>query len=211
MIMNNILTKFAAAAVLTLFATGASAATISAVQGTEADGSPVSAARSILANASDGDVNTFYSLGIGGSITASVSPLDVAGASAVEVTFNNSAGFPEAAKVYAGTDSSGQLLGEIFNLASGVSTTFTGLLGSSIVASGNTPSTGFTSFLINIGLVETSALTLVDTTIQFGPTGSKDGFDVGEFSVTPVPLPAAGWMLLVGVGGLAAMRRRQRV
>jgi hypothetical protein len=29
-------------------------------------------------------------------------------------------------------------------------------------------------------------------------------------SVTPVPLPAAGWLLLVGFGGLAALRRRKR-
>jgi len=28
--------------------------------------------------------------------------------------------------------------------------------------------------------------------------------------MTPVPLPAAGWMLLAGVGGLAAMRRRTK-
>lgn len=27
-------------------------------------------------------------------------------------------------------------------------------------------------------------------------------------SIPPIPLPAAGWMLLVGIGGLAAMRRR---
>jgi hypothetical protein len=28
--------------------------------------------------------------------------------------------------------------------------------------------------------------------------------------VEPVPLPAAAWMLLVGVGGLAAMARRRK-
>ena len=29
-------------------------------------------------------------------------------------------------------------------------------------------------------------------------------------STSPVPLPAAGWMLLVGAGGLVAMRRKKR-
>jgi hypothetical protein len=36
---------------------------------------------------------------------------------------------------------------------------------------------------------------------------------VGEITMqptSPVPLPAAGWMLLAGVGGLAALRRRQK-
>ncbi|WP_372922577.1 THxN family PEP-CTERM protein [Roseovarius sp.] len=33
----------------------------------------------------------------------------------------------------------------------------------------------------------------------------------GEFTSTVIPLPAAGWMLLAGIGGLAAMRRRKKV
>ena len=28
--------------------------------------------------------------------------------------------------------------------------------------------------------------------------------------LTPIPLPAAGWLLMAGVGGLAAMRRRKK-
>ncbi len=31
-----------------------------------------------------------------------------------------------------------------------------------------------------------------------------------EDDMTPVPLPAAGWMLLAGVGGLGALRRRKK-
>jgi hypothetical protein len=30
------------------------------------------------------------------------------------------------------------------------------------------------------------------------------------YTVAPIPLPAAGWMLLAGIGGLAAMRRRRK-
>ena len=30
-----------------------------------------------------------------------------------------------------------------------------------------------------------------------------------DYTPAPVPLPAAGWMLIAGIGGLAAMRRRQ--
>lgn len=41
---------------------------------------------------------------------------------------------------------------------------------------------------------------------------NSSAFLVGSYSVedlTPVPLPAAGWMLLGGVGGLLAMKRRK--
>lgn len=38
----------------------------------------------------------------------------------------------------------------------------------------------------------------------------NDQFTVAEVKVSSVPLPAAGWMLLAGLGGLAAMRRRNK-
>jgi hypothetical protein len=58
--------------------------------------------------------------------------------------------------------------------------------------------------------------------IDFGGTVNQIGFDNITFgSATPgdeggssdpsvIPLPAAGWMLLAGIGGLAALRRRQK-
>jgi hypothetical protein len=39
---------------------------------------------------------------------------------------------------------------------------------------------------------------------------SANAFEYGNLSVEPIPLPAAGWMLLAGVGGMAAMRRRKK-
>lgn len=44
---------------------------------------------------------------------------------------------------------------------------------------------------------------------EVGPQGASDKL-FGYVSLTPVPLPAAGWLLLAGVGGLAAMRRRNK-
>ncbi|MFX0547401.1 VPLPA-CTERM sorting domain-containing protein [Roseovarius sp. S1116L3] len=40
-----------------------------------------------------------------------------------------------------------------------------------------------------------------------GPTG---GFDVDAITVMPVPLPAAGFLLIGALGGLAALRRRRK-
>ena len=35
-------------------------------------------------------------------------------------------------------------------------------------------------------------------------------FGVATTTASPVPLPAAGWMLIAGLGGLGLMRRRKR-
>lgn len=37
----------------------------------------------------------------------------------------------------------------------------------------------------------------------------NDKFTVAELDVEVIPLPAAGWLLLAGIGGLAAFRRRK--
>ena len=47
---------------------------------------------------------------------------------------------------------------------------------------------------------------------SFHPTGLVHSFvadEVRDAYASPIPLPAAGWMLLAGLGGLAALRRRQ--
>ncbi|KGJ13419.1 VPLPA-CTERM sorting domain-containing protein [Paracoccus sanguinis] len=52
---------------------------------------------------------------------------------------------------------------------------------------------------------------LVDVTrAEFPGTTSFDGFDVDAVAIAAVPLPAAGLMLLGGLGGFAALRRRKK-
>ena len=43
----------------------------------------------------------------------------------------------------------------------------------------------------------------------FDNSTTPDGFDIDAIGVSAVPLPAAGFMLLAGLGGLAAARRRR--
>lgn len=50
----------------------------------------------------------------------------------------------------------------------------------------------------------TQKLTVTLTGIVSVPPGTGPG------PTSPVPLPAAGWMLLAGIGGLAAMKRRKK-
>ncbi|MEO1238953.1 MAG: VPLPA-CTERM sorting domain-containing protein, partial [Pseudomonadota bacterium] len=49
------------------------------------------------------------------------------------------------------------------------------------------------------------------TMFLLGATGDDDDwkFKGVKVDVSPIPLPAAGWMLLAGLGGLAAMKRRK--
>lgn len=63
-----------------------------------------------------------------------------------------------------------------------------------------------------VGNVAFDFIKLVDVTLEtFGRAGttSFDGFDVNSVAVAPVPLPAAGLMLMAGLGGFAALRRRK--
>lgn len=58
-------------------------------------------------------------------------------------------------------------------------------------------------------------LRLIDTTPETTDAGGDNpgfdgGFDVAGVQVQPVPLPAAGWLMLAGFGGLAALRRRKQ-
>ena len=55
---------------------------------------------------------------------------------------------------------------------------------------------------------------LTGMSISFGADagllGSFDSYRVSELEVAPVPLPAAGFLLLGGVGGLAMLRRKKK-
>lgn len=51
---------------------------------------------------------------------------------------------------------------------------------------------------------------LVDVTRrEYVSTSSFDGYDVDSVKIAPVPVPAAGFMMLVGFGCLSLMRRRK--
>jgi hypothetical protein len=46
--------------------------------------------------------------------------------------------------------------------------------------------------------------------IAFGADGATDNFRLTSVEVSAVPLPAAGWLLLAGVGGLVVLRRKRK-
>ena len=182
----------AAASALALAAGGANAAVyyadsvIAAVDSTR-KGAGRSDPKAALGQA-DG---TFYSLGLGGSLTLGFkgAPFHTADVSVFEITFGGAtSGHREAAQVYAVNSATGAswLLGVLDNINTG--NTVRGSAGS----------------FDQIRLVDVSKT-------YFASTGTRttDGFDVDSVAIAPVPVPAAGAMLLAGLGGLAALRRRK--
>lgn len=86
--------------------------------------------------------------------------------------------------------------------------------GSFVTADPNpfTNNSGSTSFTFN-GVFDTVRLT--DLTMSLYPNtrstaAAGGGFDVDAIGVSPVPVPAAGLLLLTAVGGVAALRRRRK-
>jgi hypothetical protein len=131
----------------------------------------------------------FYSLGLGGSAVFGFAQDVFPGGtiSAFEITFNRNSDHDEAAEVYT--------LDSAFNVVQSLGTVL------------NSPN-GVGSVYASMAF---SYIRLVDVTETFfaGMSSSYDGYDVDSISVAPIPLPAAGTLLLAGLGGFAALRRRK--
>jgi len=194
----NKLKVLAAGAAIAISGSAASAATLSYAdsvvdftQGTCSPGDPnpvnANGCRSdrtdptAALGAPDGD---FVSLGFYGSLEVGFADAPFLGgtASIYELTFNRAAGHDEALDVYS-------VLGGV---ATFVATVFNNVDPNPVTIA---------------GAFET--IILKDVTLDyFASTSSFDGFDVDSIGVAAVPLPAGGLLLLAGLGGLAAMRRK---
>jgi hypothetical protein len=169
------------------------------------DGIPDPSVRTDVDNAFDGVITTFYSLGLGGTLTVNVAPKTLfTPASVVEFTYgtpNNL--FQESVIVSLGIGGTFTPVAQLFNFKSSVA-----IGGLSTVSQSQTGSTTVVSIAgFADGIYD--AIRLLDVTADFNSPADSDGFDVAELKVNVVPLPAAGWMLL-GVAGLVGfMKRRQ--
>jgi hypothetical protein len=185
----------------------------------------VSAARSVLANMFDGDLNTAYSLGLGGTgaggtLELVISPTTnfITGGSVVEWTFQGT-NHAERAIVSLGLDGGGYVeIGEIFNTETGTSA---GVIdygsGVATLMLGPDPSNAHTNFVLTVSSGVFNTLKLQDNSpflLGRGGTKSRDGFDVAELSITSndgvvIAEPVALALFGAGLLGLGLARRRR--
>lgn len=126
---------------------------------------------------------TFFEIGLGSSATFTFGGPFTGDASIVEVTFGSRSNFLETADVFVDAGAGNVFVGSIDNSSA-----------TSTVSFGGGPF---------------NTLTILDTTQTNLALG---GFDIDSVrvNVAAVPVPAAGFLLLSALGGIAAMRRRNK-
>ena len=142
----------------------------------------------VLFNAyNDGD--QFYALGLGGNLVLDFGSLVSGLGTVIEVTFSRLNVYIETMDIFVST-----------------TTTFSDPAVASVVNGGAQGPEGF-SFLVNSSF---QYVKLVDTSGPIPGETRLDGFDLAEISFSPVPVPAAGFLLAGGLFGLGALRRRAK-
>ncbi|WP_308915136.1 VPLPA-CTERM sorting domain-containing protein [Jannaschia sp. LMIT008] len=140
--------------------------------------------RNIIGNAFDGDASTFFEIGLGSTVDFVFGQPFTGPGSVIEVTFGSADARPESATIFGGRNGTFTELARVTN------------------AQSQTPF----SFAFG-GTFDVLRFTDTSTPRQGQTTG---GFDIAEVSVSPVPVPAAGLLLLGGLAGMGAMARRKR-
>jgi hypothetical protein len=118
--------------------------------------------------------------------------------SLLEITFNNNPNWKEAVRIEVG------MKGDAGSFKTAEPNPFV-----NISTSGN-PVFSFKGIFDTVRLTDLTMALFGDDFTNASTQLSTGGFDVDSISVTAVPLPAAGFLLVGALGGLAALRRRRK-
>lgn len=184
-------------AALFVSATAASAFTITPISADCGMG-PTPVGVTCSSSANPGNVNygagdgLYHELGLNGSATFQIAPDFTGPASAVEVTFVGANRFQEAADVFVSKD---------------------GILFEQVATLLNIADLSSALRVINFTFEGAfNFMRFTDVTASVFPnSASLYGFDLDSISVSQVPLPAGGLLLLGGLGGIAALRRKKKI
>ena len=135
----------------------------------------------------------FFSLGLGGSLVIQFDPKFKGNTSVVEITNGGvSSSHDEKVEIFGSND------GNIFT-SLGFADNQSGINDGT---RGTKTTISFAGTYAYLGFLDISKA-------AFPNTGSTDGFDIDAISVSSVPLPASALLLMAGVAGLGAMRKRR--
>lgn len=233
----SLFSKLAGAAVAAFIATSASAAVLTVDTITSAWQNTVGGGGTV--NTTNGDPTSSLRWGTGGSqsgydFTRNAVPLNMSEGAAVSLGMFNHLNFP----IDAGTAITATELALSFTIAPGttVNTVFgfthnetTNYPGSGVcVEGGSTPCPDLVTVALNLGasdVFDIGGVTYIFNVLGFSTDGGqtiKTSFLTNEDAQNPaelyatfqtrasIPLPAAGWLLIAGLGGLAAAGRRKK-
>lgn len=129
----------------------------------------------------------FFEIGLGSSVDLTFGTLFSTSTTLFEITFGNASNFPEAVQLAVG------LGGSFIDVGGPIS---------------NAAAAG--GVVVGIGSGTFDTVRLTDLTITSAAVG---GFDIDSVRVSPiaaVPLPAGGLLLLTGLAGVAAFKRKKK-
>lgn len=177
-------------------------------QGLASGGAPVAGSRSIIANMFDGDVNSIFSLGFGGSAEFVIAPTTntITSGSIIELT-NLGSGHVEEARLSLGVNGGGWIaIGDLLNSQNAGGSSVQNF--APAVATLAFTATGATStFSLTVLDGTFNSLRLEDISPNVG--SGRDGFDIAELRITSVPEPAALALFGAALFGLGLARRRR--
>ena len=144
-----------------------------------------SSGRDNPANALGSNASDFFEIGFGSTVDLKFGTMFQSPGTLIEVTGGSASAWPESVDIFVGVGGVFTSVGSMDNTAA------------------QAPGGEFTFLAGNFDTIR-----LVDTSSY--PASGSGGWDIGAVRVSPVPLPAAGFLLLAGLGGLGALRRKKK-